>query len=54
MTSKSALKSPFCIGRSLASAASPCFISGEDHLARTATIRSASKNICSVRQRPIP
>ena len=49
-----ASKSPCCIGSSLASAFSRCSTVSEQIISRMAGIRSASKNMCSVRQRPMP
>ena len=54
MISNSSAKSCRCIGSSLASAARrPVSVSARI-ISRTATMRSPSKNICSVRQRPMP
>ena len=54
MISNSSAKSWRCIGSSLASAARrPCLVSARI-ISRTATMRSPSKNMCSVRQRPMP
>ena len=54
MIVESSTKSARCIGRSLASAARRPFSSSARIISRTATMRSASKNMCSVRQRPMP
>ena len=42
------------MGRSFASAFSRCSTVSETIISRMAGMRSASKNICSVRQRPMP
>ncbi len=48
-------KSSRCSGRSLASARSrPSSVVGEDHLAHRRRCARRSKNMCSVRQRPMP
>ena len=47
-------KSLRCIGNNFANAASRPLVSLAIIICRTAMIRSASKNICSVRHRPIP
>ena len=51
---KIASKSPRCIGSSLARAASRSFSVSARIIWRTAMMRSESKNMCSVRQRPMP
>ena len=54
ITSKISSKSERCIGRSFASASRRPASSSARIISRTAMIRSASKNMCSVRQSPIP
>ncbi len=54
MISNSSAKSCRCIGRSLASAARRPSSVSDRIISRIATIRSPSKNMCSVRQRPMP
>ena len=54
MMRKSSMKSPRCIGSSFASAFLRPATSSAMIISRTATMRCASKNICSVRQRPMP
>ena len=54
MISNSPTKSWRCIGWILASAARLLFSSSARIIWRTATIRSPSKNMCSVRQSPMP
>ena len=54
MILNSSTKSARCIGRSLASAARRAFSSSAKIISRTARMRSSSKNICSVRQSPMP
>ena len=55
MISNSAAKSARCIGSRRSSTARPVLGPlGEDHLAHHGQMRSPSKNMCSVRQRPIP
>jgi len=48
------LKSPFCIGSSLSSACLRCASVSARIISRTAAMRSAAKNMCSVRVRPMP
>ena len=47
-------KSSRCIGRIFASAARRCSTVSARIISRTATMRFSSKNMCSVRQRPMP
>ena len=47
-------KSARCIGKSLASAARRAFSSGARIISRIAPMRFSSKNMCSVRQSPMP
>ena len=47
-------KSPCCMGCSLARAFSRCSTVSEQIISRMAGMRSASKNMCSVRHRPMP
>ncbi len=54
MTRKMPAKSSRCIGRSLASAASRASRLSARIISRTLMMRSPSKNMCSVRQRPMP
>ncbi len=54
MISNSSTKSARCIGSSLASAARRDFSSSARIISRTARMRSSSKNMCSVRQSPMP
>ncbi len=54
MILNSARKSLRCIGRSLASAARRAASSSARIISRMARMRSSSKNICSVRHRPMP
>ena len=54
MTSKIATKSARCSGSSLASAARRPASSSARIIWRTAVMRLASKNMCSVRHRPMP
>ena len=54
MISNSSTKSPRCIGRSLASALRRDFSSSARIISRTAWMRASSKNMCSVRQSPMP
>ena len=54
ITSYMPLKSSFCIGRSSARYFSLVSLSFERIMRRTDGILSSSKNICSVRHRPIP
>ena len=54
MISNSSMKSPRCIGSSLASAARRERSSSARIISRTAWMRSSSKNMCSVRQSPMP
>ena len=54
MISNSSTKSSRCIGRSFASAARRLFSSSARIISRTARMRSSSKNMCSVRHRPMP
>ena len=54
MISNSSTKSARCIGSSLASAARRDFSSSARIISRTAWMRSSSKNMCSVRQSPMP
>jgi len=51
---KSSTKSARCIGRSLARAVRRPAVSSAMIISRTAVIRPASKNMCSVRARPMP
>ena len=54
MTLKMALKSLFCMGSIFLRALILPLMSSERIISRTARIRSASKNMCSVRHSPIP
>ena len=54
MITNSSTKSARCIGSSLASAARRDFSSSARIISRTARMRSSSKNMCSVRQSPMP
>ncbi len=54
MIVNSSTKSARCIGRIFSSAARRPFSSSARIISRTAAIRSSSKNMCSVRQRPMP
>ena len=54
IASYSCSKSPCCSGRILDSASSLSSTVSEQIISRNASILSPSKNICSVRQRPIP
>ena len=54
MISNSSTKSVRCIGNSLASAARRDFSSSARIISRIARMRSSSKNMCSVRQSPMP
>ena len=54
ITLKIASKSPRCMGSNLASAASRSASASARIIWRTATMRSASKNMCSVRHSPMP
>jgi hypothetical protein len=50
----SATKSSRCIGNSFANAARRVFSSSARIISRTARMRPSSKNMCSVRHRPMP
>jgi hypothetical protein len=54
MMSNSSTKSARCMGSSFASAARRDFSSSARIISRTARMRSSSKNMCSVRQSPMP
>ena len=54
MISNSSTKSSRCIGSSLASAARRLSSSSARIISRTVRIRVSSKNMCSVRHRPMP
>ena len=54
MISNSSTKSPRCIGRSLSIALRRDFSSSARIISRTAWMRASSKNMCSVRQSPMP
>ncbi len=54
MMVKSSMKSSRCIGSSLASAARRPPVSSAMIISRTAVMRPASKNMCSVRLSPMP
>ena len=54
MTRKMLSKSPRCMGRMRASAARRSASESERIICRTAMMRSGSKNMCSVRHRPMP